>query len=94
MVIALPYLGNLSLQIYTIINRIMKNKLTYGNIRFFFQTKCKISNILHLKTKFHRSYVLVLFTNFSVVAVMLPIIKINATLRSECVKTLGFRHSL
>ena len=44
LVIGLPYLGKLSLQIRTRINCIMKNKLSYCNIRFVFQTKCKISN--------------------------------------------------
>ena len=43
LVIAPPYLGKLSLQIRTRINCIMKNKLPYCNIRFAFQTKCKIS---------------------------------------------------
>ena len=38
----------------------MKNKLPYCNIRFAFQTKCKISNFLHLKKKFPCSYVLAL----------------------------------
>ena len=41
LVIALLYLGKLSPQIRTIVNRIMKNKLPYCNIRFAFQTKCK-----------------------------------------------------
>ena len=44
LVITLPYLGTLSLQIRLIINRVMKNKLSYCNIQFVFQTKCKISN--------------------------------------------------
>ena len=51
LVIALPYLGKLSLQIRTRINRIMKNKLPYCNIRFVFQTKCKISNFFTFKDK-------------------------------------------
>ena len=51
LVIALPYLGNLSLQMLTRINRIMKNKLPYCNIRFVFQTKCKISNFFTFKDK-------------------------------------------
>ena len=73
----------------------MKNKLTYCNVRFVFQNKCKISNFLHFKTKFHRLYVLVLFTNFSAVAAMLPIMaKLNIILRSECVNTWEFLHSL
>ena len=38
----------------------MKNKFPYCNVRFAFQTKCKISNFLHLKKKFHCSYVLAL----------------------------------
>ena len=50
LIITLPYLGKLSLQIRTRINRIMKNKLPYCNVQFVFQTKCKISNFLHLKT--------------------------------------------
>ena len=44
LVIALTHLVKLSLQIHTKINCIMKNKLPYCNIRFVFQTKCKISN--------------------------------------------------
>ena len=51
LVIGLPYLGKLSLQIRTRINRIMKNKLPYCNIRFVFQTKCKISNFFTFKDK-------------------------------------------
>ena len=50
-VIALPYLGKFSLQIRTRINRIMKNKLQYCNIRFVFQTQCKISNFFTFKNK-------------------------------------------
>ena len=48
LVIGLPYLGKLSLQIRTRINHIMKNKLSYCNIRFVFQTKCKISNFFYI----------------------------------------------
>ena len=51
LVIGLPYLGKLSLQIRTRINHIMKNKLPYCNIRFVFQTKCKISNFFTFKDK-------------------------------------------
>ena len=51
LVIALPYLGTLSLQMHTRINHIMKNKLLYCNIRFVFQTKCKISNFFTFKDK-------------------------------------------
>ena len=46
-----PYLGKLCLQIRTRINRIMKNKLPYCNVRFVFQTKCKISNVFTFKDK-------------------------------------------
>ena len=51
LVIGLPYLGMLSLQLRTKINRIMKNKLPYCNIRFVFQTKCKISNFFTFTDK-------------------------------------------
>ena len=51
LVIAPPYLGKLSLQIRTRINRIMKNKLRYFNIRIVFQTKCKISYFFTFKDK-------------------------------------------
>ena len=51
LVIGPPYLGKLSLQIRTRINHIMKNELPYCNIRFVFQTKCKISNSLTFKNK-------------------------------------------
>ena len=95
LVIALHYLGKLSLQIRTRIKRIMKNKLPYCNIRFVFQTSARLVTFLHLKTKFHRSYVLALFTNFSVVAAMLPIMaKLSVILKSECANTWEFLHSL
>ena len=91
LIIALPYLGKLSLQIHTRINCIRKNKLPYCNIWFVFQNKCKISNFGLLKTKCHRSYVLALFTYFSVVAAMLPITaKLSVILKSECVNTWEF----
>ena len=51
LVISLLYLGKLSLQICTRINRIMKNKRPYCNIQFAFLTKCKISNFLTYKDK-------------------------------------------
>ena len=43
LVIALPYLGKLSLQIYPRINGMMKINIPYCNIQFAFQTNCKIS---------------------------------------------------
>ena len=51
LIIALPYLGKLSFQIRTRINRIMKNKLSYCNVQFVFQTKSKISNFCTFKYK-------------------------------------------
>ena len=51
LIIALPYLGKLSLQIRTRINRIMKNKLPHCNAQFVFQTKCKINNFFTSKDK-------------------------------------------
>ena len=50
-VIFLAHLGKLSLQIRTRINHITKNKLPYCNIRFVFQTKCKINNFFTFKGK-------------------------------------------
>ena len=95
LVIGLPYLGKLSLQMRTRINRIMKNKLPYCNIRLFSRLSPRLVTFLHLKTKFHRSYVLALFTNFSVVAAMLPIMaKLSVILKSECANTWEFLHSL
>ena len=49
LVIALPYLRKFSFQMRTRINRIMKNKPSYCNIRGFFNTKCKISDIFTFK---------------------------------------------
>ena len=51
LVAAALYLGKLSLQIRTRINRIMKNKLPYCNIRIVSETKCKISNFFKFKDK-------------------------------------------
>ena len=91
LVIALPYLDKLSIQIGTRINGTMKNKLSYCNIRF-----AKLVIFLHLKTKFHCSYVLALpTTSFSVVAAMLLIMaKLNLILRSEYVNIWEFLHLL
>ena len=58
---------------------------------FFSRLSAKLLTFWHLKTKFHRSYVLALFTNFSVMAAMLPIMaKLSVILRSECVNTSEF----
>ena len=51
LMIALTYVDKFSFQIRTRINRNMKNKLPYCNVRFVFQTKCKISNLLTFKDK-------------------------------------------
>ena len=43
---------------------------------------------LYLMTEFHRSYIQALFTNFNLVAAVVPIIaKLNAILRAECMNT-------
>ena len=61
----------------------------------FSRLSARLVTFLHLKTKFHRSYVLALFTNFSVVAAMLPIMaKLSVILKSECANTWEFLHSL
>ena len=49
--IVLPYLGKLSLQISTRINRVMKNKLPLCNFPIVFQTKCKLINLFTFKDK-------------------------------------------
>ena len=51
LIIVLPYLGKLSLQIRTRINRVMKNKLPHCNFRIVFQSKCKLINFFVLKDK-------------------------------------------
>ena len=61
----------------------------------FSRLSTKLVTFLHLKTKFHCSYILALFTNFSVVAAMLPIMaKLSVTLRSEGMNTWEFLQSL
>ena len=49
--IVLPYLGKLSLQICTRINRVMKNKLPHYNFKTVFQTKSKLVNFFTFKDK-------------------------------------------
>ena len=49
LMIVLPYLGKLSLQIRTRINRVMKNKLPHCNFRIVFQSKCKLINFFTFK---------------------------------------------
>ena len=71
MFIALTYKDKLSLQILPRKNRIIKNKLSYCNLRFVFQTLVCFPNsvnILYLKAEYPCSYLLELFINFSVVA--------------------------
>ena len=89
LVIALPYLGTFSLQIRTRINRIMKNKLPYCNIRFVFQTKYKISNSFTFKDKIPS------FLHSSI-AYKFQCGNCNATYygktKLECVSTLEFLH--
>ena len=51
LIIVLPYLGKLSLQIRTRINRVMRNKLPHCNLRIVFQTKCKLINFFTFKDK-------------------------------------------
>ena len=61
----------------------------------FSRLSAKLVTFLHLKTKFHWSCVLALFTNFSAVTAMLPImVKLSVILKSECVNTWEFLHSL
>ena len=51
MKIILSYLGNLSLQIRTRINRAMKNKLPHCNFRIVFQNKCKLISFFTFRDK-------------------------------------------
>ena len=51
LMIVLPYLGKLSLQIRTRINRLTKNKLPHCNSRIVFQTKFKLINFFIFKVK-------------------------------------------
>ena len=55
----------------------------------------KLVTFLHLKIEFHRSYILTLITNFSMVVAKLPIMaKLNVILKSEFLNTWEFRHVL
>ena len=61
----------------------------------FSRLSAKLVTFSQLKTKFYRSCILALFTNFSAVAAMLPIMaKLSVILKSECVNTWEFLHSL
>ena len=51
LMIVLPYLGKLSLQICTRINRVMKNKTPHCNFRIVFQSKCKLINFFTFQDK-------------------------------------------
>ena len=85
LVIAPPCLGKLSLQICARINYITKKTSLIIISALFSWASAKAVAILHLKTELHRSYVLPVFINFSMVAAMLPIMaKLNAIIRSEC----------
>ena len=51
LMIVLPYLGKLSFQIRTRVNRVMRNKLPHRNLRIAFQSKCKLINFFTFKGK-------------------------------------------
>ena len=88
LMIVLPYFGELSLQIRTRINRVMKNKLPYCNLQIVFQTKYKLVNFSLSKIKSLFSHVLALFLNLSTMAAMLPIMaKLSRILKPQCVNT-------
>ena len=94
-IIALPYLGKLSLQICTRINHIKKNKLLYCNVQFVFQAACKISNFFTFKDKIPLVLLSGFVYKFQCGAAMLPIMaKLSIILRSECVNTWEFLHSV
>ena len=81
------------------INCIMKNKLSYCNLRFVFQTKCIICHFFIFKDRIplfiHSGIILILFINFSVVVAMILIMgKVKVNSISECVNTKEFPHSL
>ena len=61
----------------------------------FSRLSARLVSFLHLKAKFHHSYILPLFTNFSVAAAMLPIMtKLSIILMPECANTWEFLYSL
>ena len=90
LMIVLPYLGKLSLQIRTRINRVMKNKLPHCNFRIVFQSKCKLINFFTFKDKipiFLHSGIVYKFK----LAAMLPIMaKLSAISKLICVNILEF----
>ena len=89
--IALSYLGKLSLQIRTRINRVMKIQLSHCNFRIVFQSKYKLINFFTLEDKIPIFYVLALFITLTEVTAMLPIMaKLSAILKSGCVNILEF----
>ena len=71
LITVLIYLGKLSLQIHTKINRIKKNNFLCRNLHIVFQTKWKLIDFSNLKIKFPFSYILILFVNLSVVTALL-----------------------
>ena len=61
----------------------------------FSRISAKLVTFSYLRTKFHHSYILALFTNFSVMAAMLLIMaKQSISLSSKCVNTQEFLQSL
>ena len=88
-------MGKLSLHIRPRTNGIMKKNSHTVISNLLSRLSATLVTFLHLETKFHRSYFLILFTNFNVVAAMIPIMaKLGVILKSECADTLGFLHSL
>ena len=49
--IVLPYLGKISLNIRTKIIRMVRSRIPYCNVRFVYQSKCKLSNLFTFKDR-------------------------------------------
>ena len=86
--------SKLSRQICTRINCIIKNKPPYCNIRFVFQTKCKISNFFTFKNTIPSFLRFGIVYKFQCGVCNAILYGKNFILRSECVNTWEFLHSL
>ena len=83
-IILLPYLEELSPKKLTRIYCIVQHKLFHCNLRFIFQTKCKIGSFLKFKDIFASFIRFNIFYNFSLVVTMTqPLVKFSFILKPE-----------
>ena len=91
LMIVVPHFEKPSLQICSSVNRVIKNKLPYCNLRIVSQTKRKLINSITFKDNIPVFLRSTSFLNLSALAALLPMMaKLSTISKSKCANTLDF----